>query len=285
MLPLYDTNPHRRIPWFTLLIIAINVAAMFWLVSLPADDERQLDIQAVCVNYGFVPKRLHQLSDAKEITIELPRPHEGLAPEAEVEKPRKFRLKPNATEILVSLFTMMFLHGSWLHLGSNMWFLWIFGNNVEDRLGHIIYVAFYLLGGLLASACHWSYDPQSEIPVIGASGAVAAVLGAYLVTFPKAKVKTLIFLGVIITVVNLPALVVLGLWFLFQVTEALGLFQLHDQAGVAWWAHVGGFVAGAVLMPLLSLGAWPVDKDWRAEAEELFGKLRDPRQAEPEKKE
>src|SRR3989337_1493039 len=105
----------------------------------------------------------------------------------------------------------MFMHGGWIHLITNMWMLWIFGNNIEDRLGHLLFVAFYLVGGLLATFCHWVTDPNSTMPVVGASGAVAAVLGGYAVTYPTAKVRTLIFL-VFIMVVDLPALVVLGLW-------------------------------------------------------------------------
>jgi membrane associated rhomboid family serine protease len=156
--------------------------------------------------------------------------------------------------------------------------LWLFGNNVEDRLGHVLFFCFYLLGGLLATACHWAYDPASTTPVIGASGAVSAVLGAYAVTWPHARVKTVVFLIVFVTVIEFPALLVLGFWFVTQLIEAAGLLRLPmrggaviaEPASVAWWAHVGGFVAGLVLMPLLSAGAPPADTDWKKEAEAMF---------------
>jgi membrane associated rhomboid family serine protease len=133
-----------------------------------------------------------------------------------------------------------------------MWFLWIFGNNVEDRLGHSLYAAFYLGGGVLANLCHWWSDPQSEVPVIGASGAVATVLGAYAVTWPWAHIRCLVVLVIFITVVQLPALAVLGFWFLTQVLEASRQVKIGLQGGVAFWAHIGGFLAGMVLMPLVA---------------------------------
>lgn len=270
MFPLYDTNPHRRTPWVTLLLIATNAIVFFWMGQQPALDQAK-----IVYTRGFVPKRISQLSD-KKVVIEV-----DLAPD-DVRRPpglqkipkaqRMLRLEPKAGEICFSLLTMMFLHGGWWHLIGNMWFLWIFGNNIEDRLGHVIYPCFYLLGGLLAMACHWVADPQSTVPVIGASGAVAAVLGAYAITYPTAKVRTLVFLVFIVTVVDLPALLVLGFWFAAQIGEGL-LGPANVPGGgenVAWWAHVGGFVAGMTLMPLLSLGAPPPDEDWRDEAQRLF---------------
>jgi hypothetical protein len=158
---------------------------------------------------------------------------------------------------------MMFLHGNWLHFGGNMWFLWIFGNNIEDRLGHFGFPLFYTVGGFFALACQWINDPGSTIPAIGASGAVAAVLGAYAITFPTAQVRTLVVLVVIITVVDLPALIVLGAWFIVQLLSATGALDLGMAGGVAWWAHIGGFVAGLVLMPLFTAGAGAAEDDWR----------------------
>jgi membrane associated rhomboid family serine protease len=154
----------------------------------------------------------------------------------------------------------MFLHGGWMHLLSNMWFLWLFGNNVEDRLGHVVYLVFYLLGGLAALFCHWLTDPASAVPVIGASGAVAAVLGAYAITFPFARIRTLVFLLVFVTIVDLPALLVLGVWFLGQLLEARASLNLEVDGGVAFMAHVGGFVAGLILMPLLGGTRPPEDE-------------------------
>jgi membrane associated rhomboid family serine protease len=163
----------------------------------------------------------------------------------------------------------MFLHGSWWHLISNMWMMWVFGNNIEDRLGHGIFVMFYLLGGLIAIVCQYFVDPGSTTPVIGASGAVAAVLGGYAVTFPAARVRTLVFL-LIVMIVDLPALAVLGAWFVLQLVSALHLFGGALDSPVAFWAHIGGFVAGIAMMPIMSIGAPPMETDWRREAQELF---------------
>jgi membrane associated rhomboid family serine protease len=150
---------------------------------------------------------------------------------------------------------------------------------VEDRLGHFVFLCFYLLGGLIATACHWAYDPHSAMPVIGASGAVSAVLGAYIVTWPHARIKTLVFLLLFISIIELPAVFVLGFWFLTQLAEAIGLIPMLMRGGakvaepssVAWWAHIGGFAAGLLLMPLLSAGAPPTGTDWKKEADKLFG--------------
>src|SRR6185436_4142400 len=172
-------------------------------------------------------------------------------------------------------FTMMFLHGGWIHLLSNMWTLWIFGPNIEDRLGRIVFPIFYALGGVVAMLAFWLSDPGGHMPVIGASGAVAAVLGAYAVTFPTAKVRTFVFF-ILFTIIDLPALVLLGLWFLLQlVSGVMGLWGVAMEP-VAFWAHIGGFVAGMILMPLLSLGASPPGTDWRKESEEQF-RFEDPR--------
>lgn len=255
MFPLYDNNPHRRVPWFTLLIIAVNVAVMFWEASLP-----QQALERVVAHYGFVPQRVEQLSDPNlVVNVQI---RQQAAPQNAVQ------LKADPEQIYTSMFTMMFLHGGWWHLISNMWFLWIFGNNIEDRLGHWIFLCFYLLGGWVALACHYVSMPGDTTPVIGASGAVAAVLGAYAVTFPHAKVRTLVF----VFLVDLPAMLLLALWFLQQLLEGLGMLGGGGRVvDVAWWAHIGGFIAGMFLMPILALGAPPPDQDWQAEAESQFG--------------
>ncbi|HZN03559.1 MAG TPA: rhomboid family intramembrane serine protease, partial [Candidatus Polarisedimenticolia bacterium] len=145
---------------------------------------------------------------------------------------------------LMPLLTAMFVHAGWLHLLGNLLYLWIFGNNVEDVMGHGRFLAFYLLCGLLAAAVQIGSQPESRIPMIGASGAIAGVLGAYLVQFPTARVRTLLFLVVIVRVVALPALIVLGVWLLLQVIAA----GRGGGQGVAWFAHLGGFLAGALLI-------------------------------------
>jgi membrane associated rhomboid family serine protease len=269
-LPLHDNNPTTRFPFVTIGIIATCVIALAWLLQL--DEAQQQD---VVIHYGFIPQRVAQLSDPRLI-VQVPISQVVRVPliNQHVAVPKIVRLPAEPGQIYLSMVTTMFLHGGWLHLVGNMWFLWLFGNNVEDRLGHLLFLCFYLLGGMLATACHWWYDPQSVTPVIGASGAISAVLGAYAVTWPHAKVKTL----VIIAIVEIPALVFLGLWFVSQLIEAAGLLQLPmrggarvaEPASVAWWAHVGGFVTGLLLMPLLCAGAPPPGTDWRKEAEELF---------------
>lgn len=251
-LPLYDLNPHRRTPLVTVALIVTNVAALIWLMRLPSDRQAVAPFQ-----YGFVPARISQLRTERPLVIDL----EAMADERHLpmvgQVPGKIHFEARPLAVLSSLLTCMFLHGGWMHLVGNMWFLWIFGNNVEDRLGHVWYLLFYLAGGLLASACHWATNPESVVPVIGASGAVAAILGAYAVTWPTAKVRTLVFLAIFITTVDLPALALLGLWFAMQLFEA-GLtlkIGIGVGGGVAWWAHVGGFLAGVLLMPLL-FGQW-----------------------------
>ena len=172
---------------------------------------------------------------------------------------------------LKGLLGYMWLHGGFFHLLGNMWFLWIFGNNVEDRLGGGLYLTIYLLGGVLASGCHWMFQQGSPVPVIGASGAVAAILGAYAVTWPWARVHTLVFLFFFVTIIDLPALLVLGVWFIGQLLSGLGQGQ-GEAAGVAWWAHIGGFLAGMLLMPLLESWAKP---------EQPSGRQRPPRPRRP----
>jgi len=243
LFPFHDDNPTERTPVVTYALIVINLAAFLATYRLPS-VERQL---LVC-RRGFVPARIGQLVEPKPITVPVDRlirrgPHGGL----EVTH-GSLRLQPIPREIIASLVTCMFLHAGWMHLLGNMWFLWIFGNNVEDRLGAVLFLGVYLLGGILASGSHWMVEPGSTSPVIGASGAVATVLGAYAVTWPWARVRTLVFLFVFITIIDLPALLVLGAWFVGQL-----LAGGRDVGGnVAWWAHIGGFVGGVVMMPLVS---------------------------------
>ena len=151
----------------------------------------------------------------------------------------------------VSLFTSMFLHGGWLHLIGNMWYLWIFGGNIEDRLGAGGFLVFYLLCGVLAAAAHTAANLDSQIPTVGASGAIAGVLGAYLVLFPRARILTLVPIFFLITFIRLPAILVLGAWFFVQLlNQTLELAAARDIQSVAWMAHIGGFVAGMLLIAL-----------------------------------
>ncbi|QDV75847.1 rhomboid family intramembrane serine protease [Botrimarina mediterranea] len=257
LFPLYDRNPHARLPIVTIALIVANVFC-FW-VSVQNGPEGF--VRAV-YERGFVPQRLTRLDDPAPVISQNQMPGNQVL---------VVQLSTKAEEVYPTLLTMMFMHGGILHLLSNMWMLWVFGDNVEDRLGRFVYPFFYIVGGLLGTLAQWAIDPMSTQPVIGASGAVAAVLGAYAITFPTAKVRTLIFIGIPL-LFDLPALVVLGGWFLIQMlmgVEGLGA-PADVNASVAFWAHIGGFVAGLVLMPLLTIGAHPPDKDWRTESREMF---------------
>ncbi len=215
MLPLTDHNPRRIVPVVNYLLIAANVFMFLWEISLGPNIERDLFL------VSFVPARF------------------WAAP----------LYPPNLIRIVIS----MFLHGGWLHLGGNMLYLWIFGDNIEDRLGHFKYVIFYLLCGFMATMTHAVMNAGSRLPSIGASGAIAGVLGAYLILFPRARVTTLIPIFVFITIRELPAVLVLGLWFVLQFF--VGVASIGESAeatgGVAVFAHIGGFVAGMALVALM----------------------------------
>jgi len=246
LFPFHDDNPTERAPVVTVALIAANLIVLVAVQRLPLRD-RQLAVY----RRGFVPARITQFPEPVVIPFEQKAVFNPVL--GPILQQQDLRLDPAPRQIAASLLTCMFLHAGWFHLIGNMWFLWVFGNNVEDRLGSLLFLVLYLLGGLLASGCHWLTDPKSVIPVIGASGAVAAVLGAYAITWPWARVHTLVFLFVFITIIDLPALLVLGVWFLGQLLEGAKAMDPRITGGVAWWAHVGGFVAGMVLMPVFSL--------------------------------
>lgn len=227
MFPLYDENPTRITPYVTYGLIGINVLVFLHQLSL---SEPQL-IQFFQL-YAVVPQQL-SASFAGEIVGQS-------VPE------------------WVTLFSSQFLHGSWLHLISNMVFLWVFGNNVEDRLGHFKYIVFYLACGALAALCQWFIGMDSPIPSLGASGAISGILGAYLIRFPRAVVNTLIFLGIFITTFRVPAWVLIGIYIVQNVISGVADLQraanmAMETGGVAYWAHIGGFVFGLILGPLLGL--------------------------------
>jgi len=210
MIPLKDDNPTRIVPFVTLALIAANVAVFVWeLLHPPAAREQVIRSLAV------IPSEFARLGHGGGLI------YNGM-----------------------TLLTAMFLHGSILHLAGNMLYLWIFGNNVEDMMGHARFLLFYLLCGLTGSFVQIAAAPLSRVPMIGASGAIAGVLGAYLVLFPTARVLTLIFVFVFARVVRIPALIVLGFWFLLQLLSAGGM----TAGGVAWFAHIGGFAAGLALI-------------------------------------
>ncbi len=222
MIPFRDNIPSRIFPVVTVGLIAVNVLVFFYEVSLPTSR-----LESFIAGNGVVPARLQEI---------------GQAPAAVL----------SATGW--DLITSMFLHGGWMHLIGNMWFLWIFGDNVEDRMGHLRFLFFYLLCGVVAEIGHIVFNLESQVPSIGASGAIAGVLGAYLVSYPFARVQTLIPLLVIWTIVELPALLVLSFWFVFQLVSGLAAVATTTATtgGVAWWAHIGGFLAGIVLINLFA---------------------------------
>ena len=215
MIPLKDDNPTRTFPFVNYALIAACVAVFLWEVSLGARAQQAI------LAYGLIPDVL--LGDAR-----LP---PGLA----------------VVPAWATVFTSMFLHGGWLHLIGNMLYLWIFADNVEDRFGHGRFVVFYALCGIAAALAQALPAPESQIPMVGASGAISGVLGAYLLMFPRAHVLVLLPLGPLSQLVRLPALLVLGLWFGMQLLSEM---FAPPGAGVAFRAHIGGFVAGLVLMPL-----------------------------------
>jgi membrane associated rhomboid family serine protease len=237
VIPLKDYNPTRRFPVVTVVLIAINVYVYF-LVQRPYDD-RQNELR-FNYSYAAIPCEVvdHQPLSEDEISRTL----EAGDTESCVHDDSSPAVFPDKNVYLALLYSM-FLHGSLLHIAGNMLFLWIFGNNIEDRMGAPGYIAFYLLSGLVASAAHIVVQPDSTIPVVGASGAIAGVMGAYLVLFPNVRIRTL-FLFLLILIRDVRAKWLLGFWFVFQ-------FFTNPSAGVAWVAHVGGFAFGALVALLL----------------------------------
>ena len=231
MFPYRDENETQRTAIITLSIITVNVFA--WLFVQGAGTTLAL-AQSVC-NFGLIPGELTGLI-APGTRFPM---GEGLA--CATDPGRQFS----------HVLTHMFLHGSWMHLLGNMWFLWLFGNNVEDSMGRLRFIGFYLLCGLAAAAAQIITSPGSAIPMVGASGAISGVMGGYLLLYPTVRVYTLVVLGFFITSMALPAWVMLGYWFLIQFVSGWVSFG-GEGGGVAFWAHVGGFVAGIVLVKLFA---------------------------------
>lgn len=212
MIPLKDSPSTRRFPYVNLAIILANIVV--FSQQLIMTDEQ---LHVFAFTYGLIPARLMYY---------LP--------------------QGNYLVALLPLITYQFMHGGWLHIISNMLYLWVFGDNIEDRVGHVRYLIFYLLVGSLAGLTQVFIDQGSTIPIIGASGAVAGILGAYLISCPRARVLALVPLFFIFTLAELPAVIFLGFWFILQVFT--GVASIGMNISVAWWAHIGGFVAGLVLV-------------------------------------
>jgi membrane associated rhomboid family serine protease len=225
MIPLRDDVPSRITPAVNVAVIVLCILAFMWQLSLGSHG-----FQAAVYSFGLIPATL--LGDAR-----LP--------------PDLYAVPPVAT-----VFTSMFLHGGLLHLAGNMLYLWIFGDNVEDSMGHGRYALFYLACGVVAAMAQALTNPGAEVPMIGASGAISGVLGAYLLLYPHARVLVIIPLGLLFPIVHLPAVLVLGLWFAIQILSSL--LAAPGASGVAFSAHVGGFVAGMLLIPLFRYRRFPL---------------------------
>jgi membrane associated rhomboid family serine protease len=218
MIPIRDINPTRRFPLVTVIIIVLNVLVFAFELLLPS--ESMLD--SFAYTWGLVPYELLQLNPLAIVTV----------------------------------FTSMFIHGGVVHLVSNMLYLWIFGDNIEWALGQLRFIIFYFLCGIGAALAQVLVNPQSTVPMIGASGAISGVLGAYLLLYPRAEVETLVFLGYFVRMIRLPALVVLGMWILLQLSSGFLSLGMEAMGGVAFFAHIGGFFAGVVLVGLFRRRRW-----------------------------
>ncbi|HEY9620194.1 MAG TPA: rhomboid family intramembrane serine protease [Crinalium sp.] len=228
MVPLRDDNPTTITPYVTYALVILNILVFVYELTL-----QQGQLQNFFETWAVVPRELTASFEGRGNPIEW-----------------------------ITLFTSQFLHGGFLHVGGNMLFLWIFGNNVEDRLGHIKYLVFYLACGALAALTQWFFTSGSEIPSLGASGAIAGVMGAYILRFPNAKVLTLIPLGIILAPIRIPAIFFLGFWFVQQALYGIASLGATtnigmENGGVAYWAHAGGFIFGAILGPILGLFSNP----------------------------
>jgi rhomboid family protein len=225
MFPIRDDQPRFSTPYVNYFIIALNVA-VYVLFEVPVQFQGDRAFNALIFQFGFIPERfMHALAGSPYYSL------------------------PAAS---LTIFTSMFLHGGFFHILGNLWFLWIFGDNIEDHLGHFPYLIFYLLCGIAAALTDMAITPSSTIPTIGASGAIAGVMGAYVLLYPKARVQTLVVLIVFFTFWWLPAWVFLGYWFLIQfiATSVTAASVRHQTGGIAFAAHVGGFVTGLIFIKL-----------------------------------
>ena len=219
MIPLNDENPSNTVPVINILLIVTNISVFIYMNYFAP-----LATRSIIAKLGFIPYELSHFVDVNPT---------------------------NLVPIPLTIFTAMFMHGGWLHLLSNMLYLWIFGDNIEDKLGHIKYLIFYIMCGIAATLVHGFININSRIPTLGASGAIAGVLGAYMFLFPKTRIKTLLFLGIFFQIIRIPAVIILGYWILIQILSAYAEYGSKTGAGIAWFAHIGGFVAGLVLIVVM----------------------------------
>lgn len=213
MFPLYDTVRSRRFPFINWMLILLNGLIFYYEITLGEDR-----LNRFILNWGLIPAQLTS----------------------------------NYAESWLTVFTSMFLHGGWLHILGNMWTLFIFGDNIEDRMGHGNYLVFYLLSGAAAAILQSVLMSASQVPMIGASGAIAGVLGAYLILYPRARIASLVPIFFIFTLVEIPAVIYLGIWFVLQLFSGWSALQGAASGGIAWWAHIGGFVFGVITVHLFT---------------------------------
>jgi membrane associated rhomboid family serine protease len=260
VIPIRDVNPTTRTSWITLALIAANVVVfLLWQPTLGANSETRTFFFFYC--NAVVPWEItHQTNlaeggaDARDAIEADLGPQPQFRPGVGAALQQELQQRCPDKDVNLSIPVSMFLHGGWLHIAGNMLFLWIFGNNVEDRLKGPLFIAFYFLGGLAATALQLAFGPNSTIPNVGASGAIAAILGAYLVLFPRARVYTVVIFF-FITFIELPAVAVLGFWFILQLFSGVGSVGADvGGGGVAYWAHVGGFAFGAAVAWLFFRG-------------------------------
>jgi rhomboid family protein len=271
VIPLKDNNPTARFPVVTVALIVVCVAVFIWQLNFPTDEK--LDqvgfghIDQSSLDYGAIPYRITHADD-RDCAIGAVAGSQGQFEAGVVcpgtkdydqavaigqQNPDARPIPINQAAWWVTLFTSMFMHGGFLHIAGNMLFLWVFGNNIEDRLGRVKFLIFYLLAGLIAVYTQAVIDSSSTAPTIGASGAIAGVLGAYALLYPRARVLTLIFIIFFVTLVEIPALILLAIWFILQFIPALGQVAVETGGGegVAYFAHVGGFVFGLAVAAVI----------------------------------
>ncbi len=225
MIPIRDENSKKTFPIIVILILLANIAVFVQQYFIDENPE------AFVYRLGAIPWEITHFEDLPD----QPLSHDTIFPN------------------LLTLVTSMFIHGGLLHLLGNLLYLWIFGDNVEALTGHVRFIFFYLACGFVATLTHVVFDPNSTIPMVGASGAISGILGAYLVRFPKARIHVLFIFFILIRIIRVPAVIVLGFWFLMQIANGVGTLSSESMGGVAWFAHIGGFVAGILLIPLFEV--------------------------------
>ncbi|MCA9148791.1 MAG: rhomboid family intramembrane serine protease, partial [Planctomycetales bacterium] len=243
MFPIHDNIPSRTTPFVNYSMIAVCALVFLWQLGSEQRGVSQVE------RYGMIPARV--LQPEREVVIREPVVVvTRFGPQQEYVK----RLAaPSAVPPILTLLTCVFLHGSWMHFLGNVWFLHIFGDNVEDRLGHVGYLIFYLGSGIAASVAHLLTNQGSDIPTIGASGAIAGVMGAYMCMYPRATVLSVVPIVVFLWTIVLPAPIFLGIWFALQFFQGVASVTNGPAGGVAWWAHIGGFVVGFVVAKALDI--------------------------------